>query len=158
MAKYALIHNNHDTVNEVVDSAEARFEVHADFSWILCPDEVDNRWKYIDGEFVAPPPFMTEYTVARRVHYDDVGAQLDMIYHSYNNGDTDPLAGWVEEQAKIKELFDKNNIPLMNAANSETARRALLLTAQPDFKGPISMRKISLELYDDWKAGTWSPE
>lgn len=154
--KYALIHKDHTTVNEVVDSPEARFEVHADFSWIECADNVDNRWSYVDGQFIEPAPFMTEYSVARRVHYDEPGAQLDMIYHAYNDGVADPFAAWAEEQAKIKELFDKNNVDLMNAANTETARRAAELTSQPGFKGPISMRKIALELYADWKAGTWS--
>lgn len=171
MAKYALIHSTdpvmEDGTQRVCDIAEneaGRFEVHTDFQWVQCPDQVKNRdWKYkpADGSWVAPSIPPTEYGIARRVHYGEVGAQLDRIFHATMAGATDPLGEWAAEQEKIKIVFPKDNPDFCNASNEEIVKRcAAILEAEEAATGVygkyIDMREMALQLYQDMQDGTWT--
>lgn len=170
MSKHALILTTEPLnpqglkrIHEVAENDAGRFEVHADFQWIQCPDDVANRdWLYDPetGAFHEPTRPKTEYNVARRVHYGEVGAQLDRIYHAYNAGSADPMAEWAAEQEKIKAVFPKDNQDYADACNTEIARRCEeILRAEEAITGVfgkyIDMRQMALDLYDDIQAGRW---
>lgn len=170
MAKYALFlkteplgNNGLKRIHEVVSSAEDRFEVHESFEWVQCPDQVLNRdWKYNPEEdsWVEPTIPGTEYGIARRVHYGEVGAQLDRIFHATQAGAADPLGEWAAEQEKIKAVFPKDNDAYTNESNAEIVRRCNAILAQAEaetgvFGKYIDMRQMALDLYDDIQAGRW---
>ena len=169
MSKHALIltteplNNGKKRIHAIAEDDAGRFEVHEDFQWIPCPDLVANRdWTYDPeadswGEPIRP---MTEYNVARRVHYGEVGAQLDRMYHAQMAGATDPLAEWAAEQEKIKAVFPKDNQLYTDACNTEIARRCdELIRAEEAITGVfgkyIDMRQMALDLYDDIQSGAW---
>ena len=162
MSKFALVMSGgiSDRVHEVRDHQSECFEVHASMEWITCPDEITTNHFHDETGFKDPIPSMTNVNTARKVHYDEVGAQLDMLYHAHIAGDENPLATWAAEQTKIKELFPKDNEAAMNYADKETARRVQLLV-DPDTNRLIdesitpNMRRIALELHDDLMSGVW---
>jgi hypothetical protein len=170
VAKYALFLKDEPIsqdglkrIHEVVNSAEECFEVHESFEWVQCPNQVLNRdWKFNTqtNSWVEPAIPVTEYGIARRVHYGEVGAQLDRIFHATQAGATDPLGEWAAEQEKIKAVFPKDNAAYTNESNAEIVRRcnAILEEAEREtgvFGKYIDMRQMALDLYDDIQAGRW---
>ena len=142
MSKFALIFKTEplspdgsQRVHEVVASVDDCFEVHENFEWIACPDEVDSRdWKRNPDtrEWIAPTIPGTKYNVARRVHYGEIGAQLDRLYHAQKSGEQDPLAIWANEQEKIKAIFPKDDPDYVNACNAEIVRRCKLILEEAE--------------------------
>ena len=169
MSKYALIftteplNNGKRRLHAIAETDADRFEVHEDFQWIQCPDDVANRdWVYDEenNSWEEPVRPKTEYNVARRVHYGEIGAQLDRMYHAQMAGAEDPLAEWAAEQQKIKALFPKDNQDYADACNTEIARRCdEILRAEEAITGvfgkSIDMRQMALDLYDDIQSGAW---
>ena len=169
MSKHALIFTSEPLFNgkrrlhAIAETDADRFEVHEDFQWIPCPNDVTNRdWLYDPEEdsWAEPARPKTEYNVARRVHYGEIGAQLDRIYHAYNAGSEDPMAEWAAEQEKIKAVFPKDNQDYADACNTEIARRCdAILVAEEAITGVygkyIDMRQMALDLYDDIQSGAW---
>ena len=69
MTKFALIHNN--SVCEIVDSEDQRFEVHSDLFWVQCDDTVSEKHSYDNGTFIEPTP--PSYSEMRVKAYNDAG-------------------------------------------------------------------------------------
>jgi hypothetical protein len=171
VSKFALIFKTEplspdgsQRVHEVVASVDDCFEVHENFEWIACPDEVDSRdWKRNPDtrEWIAPTIPGTEYNVARRVHYGEIGAQLDRLYHAQKSGEQDPLAIWANEQEKIKAIFPKDDPDYVNACNAEIVRRCKLILEEAErqtgvYGSYIDMRQMALDLHADIEAGRWT--
>ena len=162
MAKFALVHKMETRVHEVVDSIDQCFEVHEDLSWFPCPDETTRMWDYNweTKEFWERPQPQTNYMVARKVGYGDIGKQLDDLFHGFNNGDTDPLARWADKIANVKILIPKGeeNQPAVHAVQMELNRRGEQMTRDfedgkiPEILPPDVMTQ---QLAEDYKAGRW---
>lgn len=59
MTKYARIINNQVWETFTPHSGaslEECFTPELVTQFISCPDEVDQTWSYVDGDFIAPPP------------------------------------------------------------------------------------------------------
>jgi hypothetical protein len=155
--KFALVHKNEPRVHSVVNTKAECFEVHEDLTWYPCADFVDIDYLYIGNQFVYQEPPKTNYTVARKVGYGDVGAQLDSIFHSVNAGE-DALTEWAARIEKVKILFPKDNQDAVNAANTEVIRRQEIYMDEKMSSGePIlkTAADFTLEVAEDYIAGTW---
>lgn len=125
MARWALVTKGQARVNQVAESNEDKFEVSEGLEWIQCGEDVTIDFEYVRGEFVRMAPITTQYTVARKVGFGDVGQQLGAIYDAMAGGaDAQAaLAEWAENQRLIKILFPKDNDAAMQAAHDEVVKR-----------------------------------
>jgi hypothetical protein len=112
------------------------------------------------GEFTPPKKTLTEYVVARKVGYGDIGSQLDKIFKAVKNGEDDPLAAWAAHVEKVKMLFPKDNHAAVNAANDEMNRRVAQMHVDMDNGGRfIPPDEMTAQLADDYMSGRWiNPE
>ena len=163
MAKFALVHKMETRVHEVVDNADQCFDVHGDLSWFPCPDECNRMWDYNweTGEFWERPQPQTNYMVARKVGYGEVGTQMDSIFWGYQNGDTDPLGTWAGNIQKVKALFPKGeeNQAAVHAAQMELiSRQEAMVRDFEDGKIPAILppNVMTLALAEDYIAGRWN--
>ena len=160
MAKYALIHKGETRINQVIDSEAEKFEVHENLEWIECPDNVTIDFEYIDGHFYETVKPKTNYLVARKVGYGDIGAQLGDIYDALAAGGdaTAALAQWQENQRLIKILFPKDNDEAMDAAHEEVLRRQNLYydyLVENGLEFDKQPNKFALEVATDYVEGRW---
>lgn len=162
MAKFALVHKMETRVHEVVDNVDQCFDVHEDLSWFPCPDETTRMWDYNweTKEFFERPQPMTNYMVARKVGYGEVGEQLDAIYKGYQNGDADPLSTWADKINNVKILIPKGdeNQLAVHAMQMELNRRTeQMIRDFEDGKIPAILPPsvMTQELAEDYKAGRW---
>lgn len=159
MAKYALVHIRETRVQGIANNEAERFEVHPDMVWHKCPAEVEFMWEYdwVTGEFSPPNRPETNYTVARKVGYGDIGNQLDSIYKAIQTGESDPLASWAAKIEKVKILFPKDNQAAVVAANDELSRRVDVMLKDFELNGTPMKTPDALtqELADDYLAGRW---
>lgn len=100
----------------VKGGSDVRFEVHEDFTWVDGPYEIEkgkdapDYWYYEnDREVRLLPVKPPSYDLSRRVAYDSVANQLDMLYHDMKNGfvpgkDT---STWFAHVESIKEQYPK---------------------------------------------------
>lgn len=161
MAKYALIHKDVNRVNQVVDSITDCFDVHTDLRWIECPDDVTQDYKYENGEFVKIERPMTNYQVARKVGYGEIGEQLGTIYDGIAAGNdaSSTLLAWTEKQTKIKALFPKDNPEATQAAQDECSRRQTIYIEECELTGAEYTKNASafvLEVAEDFISGKWN--
>jgi hypothetical protein len=102
----ALINKSNEILDVQFD--ELTFEVHPDFIWVDCPDEVTVDYLYIDGEFIEKQ-FSVSIETERRVAYKDIGEQLDMIWHELeNSGSISNTGEWFTHIKNVKESFPKD--------------------------------------------------
>lgn len=154
MPKYALVHKGETRVQAIANTAEERFDVHEDFVWHQCPDQVERQWDYNweTQEWTPERVAETHYTVCRRIGYGDVGAQLGAIYDAMTSGTNEPFEMWLEHQRLVKLLFPKDNQAAVEAANAELGRRMdekYAVNENPDLPA------LTLQLAKDFEAGTW---
>ena len=117
----ALIRYDEDRVHAVVDVGK-EFEVHPDFQWIDCPDDIDEKvlYDHEDGSFFMPPPLKTDYRLARGVGYGSIGDQLDAIWHHLDNGGTlDTTSEWYQNIQEIKSAIPKDDDDAVEAYQQE---------------------------------------
>ena len=164
MTRYALVFTESNNVEDVAENSASRFEVHSNFTWIECGNETQSGWVVNKNTspptFEAPPRMMTTASLARKAHFGDIGAQLDMIYHAHIDGNAAPLATWAAEQSAIKALFPKDNHLGTNAAHDEIIRRLNenIATNEASGKGIVAtydLRTLALQLAADIENGTW---
>lgn len=162
MARYALVHNfMENRVQAIATNESEKFDVHTDLSWIPCPEEVEQMWNYDrdNGVFAPPPEMETHYTVARKVGYGDIGAQLGEIYDGLMSGQVDPLKAWATRLEKVKILFPKDNHEAVNAAQRELNQRTSAHVEAVEAAGTGAFRSpadLTEELADDFIAGRWN--
>lgn len=159
MAKFALVSLLEGRVCQLVNSEEEKFEVAGDLTWIQCGDDVDIDFDYINQEFVKRPRIMTNYLMARKVGYGDVGAQLGEIYDALQGGDANvALAAWAARQEKVKILFPKGdeNQEAVDAAQREVSRRLQEHQAFVEANG-LEYYEVDFvqAVADEYIAGTW---
>ena len=156
--KFALVHKNEKRIHEVVTSEDDCFDIHEDFTWYKCDDNVTRDFEYVDGVFKLAEQPLTHYTVARKVGYGDIGAQLGSIYDAIMSGADDALSDWAVRQRKIKILFPKDNVYATNAANDEVRRRQDIYYEEVHSLGkPIEKQAsdFTLEVAEDYISGKW---
>lgn len=72
----ALIFNN-----VVMQVSEATFEVHKDWKWVECSNEVEPGYIFVDGSFTPPAPIQPRtYSEMRAKNYPSIGDQLDALF------------------------------------------------------------------------------
>ena len=95
---------------------DVRFEVHENFMWIDGPYEVArgtdtaDYWYYEnDREVRLVPVKPPSYDLSRRVAYNAVQNQLDMLYHDMKNGliPGKETSTWFAYIDSIKEQYQK---------------------------------------------------
>ncbi len=156
MAKWALISGS-----RVCQVEDAKFEVAGDLTWVECGDEITIDYEYINDEFVAKPKLRTEYVVARKVGYGDIGSQLGAIYDALNSGADANVAleSWARQQRLVKVLFPKDDDDAMNAAHDEVLRRQEAYLIAMEEAGDYSSFKqpsfFTLQVAEDYVAGRW---
>lgn len=161
--QYALVNKNDFRVHEIVKYKKDCFEVHSDFSWVLCEDEVDSDYTYnnITAKFKKMEKYKTEYNVARQIAYGSAGAQLDGLYHILKDGGSSDeyWENWKSEIEKIKLVLPKDSVEALNAAHDEILHRMNLHRDECESLSiPFekSQRDFTLELADEYINGTWS--
>jgi hypothetical protein len=82
--------------------------------WVDAPDEITLDWtlEFSPSQgrmiWVEREGGFTDLSVARRVAYGDVGAQLDMLYHELEeNGTISPDGTWFQHISTVKSVIDK---------------------------------------------------
>lgn len=155
MTRWALVSGTR--VHQVEDQ---KFDVAGDLEWVACDDNTTIDYDYIDGTFVERPRVRTEYRIARKVGYGDIGQQLGDIYDIISNGDdaNTALSTWADNQRKVKILFPKDNDDAVQAANDEVTRRQneyldYLEANNLTLDRPVNY--FTLEVADEYIAGTW---
>jgi hypothetical protein len=91
----ALIFNNH-----VMQVSSEPFEVHDEWTWVDCNDDVEQGYTFENGKFIPPAPVPERtYSELRAKKYPSVGDQLDDLFK----------AGLFSEEmaAKIQAVKDK---------------------------------------------------
>jgi hypothetical protein len=66
------------------------------------------RYRYIDNEFVEYEPEIP-YDQARQQAYPSVNDQMDMLWHSMNNGDSPRVEPFYSSIKAIKEAYPKES-------------------------------------------------
>jgi hypothetical protein len=160
---YALVNKNDSRVHEITKYKKDCFEVHSDFSWVLCEDEVNTDYTYdnVTAKFKKMEKYKTEYTVARQIAYGTAGAQLDGLYHTIQNGGSadEYWENWKNEIEKVKLVLPKDSVLALNAAHDEILHR---MNLHRDYCESLSIplektqRDFTLELADEYINGTWS--
>lgn len=114
MAYYSLVVKATNTVTQIVDSPEKRFDTHEDFIWIEGPDEYDNIQGYQlnteTGKIEIINYGAAPYREERVKHYNDPGVQFDKLWHDMDQGiipgkDT---SEWYKHIKSVKEMIPKN--------------------------------------------------
>jgi len=160
MAKYALVHNFMETRVQAVATTEAeKFDIHSDLSWIPCSDDVEQGWEYNKetGTFQPWQDPPTHYTVARRVGYGDVGAQLGEIFDAIQSGNANALTSWASRIEKIKILLPKDNEAAVIAVQNELNQRNQTMADKAE-AGEIDFQDapdVVTQLADEYINGTW---
>jgi hypothetical protein len=104
-------------VQQIVDPGQD-YEIYegpdATIAWVNAPDNITLDWtlewspsqqQMIWVERDAP---FTDNSVARKVAYGDVGAQLDMIYHELSEtGSISPSGDWYQHITTVKSAIPK---------------------------------------------------
>lgn len=115
MANYSLIlKENPDFVQQIVSSAEQKFEVHNSFEWIEGPEVVEEGkeafdYCYRDGQIVLKDPTPSSYEIERRMWYPTIGDQLDTLWHDMYSGKIPGKENseWFNLIADIKNQYPK---------------------------------------------------
>jgi hypothetical protein len=160
MAKFALVSLLQGRVCQLANSEEEKFEVAGDLTWIECGDEVDLDYDYINQSFVQRPKIMTNYQMARKVGYGDVGKQLGDIYDAIAAGGdaNEALTTWAARQEKVKILFPKGdeNQVAVDAAQREVSRRLQEHQAFIEANG-LEYYEVDFiqQVADEYIAGKW---
>lgn len=68
-------------------------------------NETVHEGKYTPPE--TPPRLATGYDADRLVSYPNIGAQLDMIWHSMNNGEIPKSGAFFEAVKAVKDQYPK---------------------------------------------------
>jgi hypothetical protein len=104
----ALINKNNKIVDIVQD--DAVFEVHEDFFWVDCPDNIDIDYKYENGEFIKIE-YIKDFNIERSMEYGSIGSQLDMIWHEINtNGSITKDGEWFNHIKSVKDNIPKGDV------------------------------------------------
>lgn len=96
----ALISQN--LIYEIVEDGK-EFEVHGDFSWVDCPNDITDEWKYVDGVFKPPVFEHITYDIHRKFNYPSIQEQLDILFHQ-------GFDGWKAAIQAVKEQFPKPEV------------------------------------------------
>lgn len=79
----------------------------------VCPQDMLNL-QAAQGETViegwpdvSPSPVVLNYTASRHIAYPSIGEQLDMLWHSMNNGEIPKSNAFFESIAAVKNQYPK---------------------------------------------------
>ena len=123
-------------VQQIVDPGQD-YEIYqgpdATIAWVNAPDTITLDWtlewspsqqQMIWVERDAP---FTDNTVARKVAYGDVGAQLDMIYHELSEtGSISTSGDWYQHITTVKSAIPRPPPPESPITMEEMLRRSLV--------------------------------
>lgn len=148
-------------VSEIRDPGE-EYDIYegpdAAIAWVDAPDEIQLDWTL---EWSPSQQIMvwverdgphTDNSVARKVAYGEVGAQLDMLYHELTaNGNISQDGDWYQHITNVKAMIEKP-VPVEPVTLEELMLRAATEEPSED-KPPVpSTQEIqSWRRYPGWK-------
>jgi hypothetical protein len=113
MPYYSLVIKLTNTVTQIIDSADKRFDVHENYMWVEGPDTYDQLTEYrynpttnkIEEVINPPGPFETE----RRMSYPGAGDQFDHLWHDMDQGiiPGKESSAWYQAIKAIKDSIPK---------------------------------------------------
>ena len=148
-------------VSEIREPGE-EYEIYegpdATIAWVDAPDNIQLEWTLewspSRGEmiWVEREGAFTDNSVARKVAYGEVGAQLDMLFHELTeNGAITPEGAWYQHISNVKSLIEKPT-PKEPITLEEIMRRAA--EDEPDVNepcNPSTQEMQSWRRYPGWK-------
>jgi hypothetical protein len=149
-------------VQQIVDPGQD-YEIYegpdATIAWVDAPDTITLDWtlewspsqqQMIWVERDAP---FTDNSVARKVAYGDVGAQLDMIYHELGEtGTISPDGDWYQHIATVKSAIPKPLPPEPPITMEEMLRRAAIEEPSVNKRNQPSTADLpAWKRYPGWK-------
>lgn len=149
-------------VSEIRNPGE-EYEIYegpgASMMWVNAPDEITLDWtlEWSPGQqtmiWVERDGPFSDNSVARKVAYGDIGAQLDMIYHELETSGTISREGqWFQHVSAVKSMIDPPPPP--RPPETLEAMMARQATEEPSPEKPnipSSLELPSWERYKGWK-------
>jgi hypothetical protein len=127
--------------------------------WVDAPDEITLdwtlEWSPSQGKMIwieRDAPF-TDLSVARKVAYGDVGAQLDMLYHELETtGNISAEGDWYNHIQTVKSVIPKPPPPEIPLTMEEMLAKSL--TEEPSKtkrNQPATLEMPAWKRYPGWK-------
>ena len=101
-----------DSWVEVIDQYKRYLAPNGDIHTILSDAEPEEDWVEQEFEYapLPDPSFVPPYDAMRRIHYPELGEQLDMLWHEINQNGTITTTGeWFQTINDVKTQFPKES-------------------------------------------------
>lgn len=127
--------------------------------WVDAPDEITLDWtlEYSPSQgkmiWIEREGGFTDLSIARKVAYGEVGAQLDMLYHELKDSGTISTEGdWYQHINTVKSVIPKPPPPEAPISMEELLARAATEEPGVDKKNvPSTLEMPAWKRYPGWK-------